>query len=93
MTSARLVLQSVSFYRRTHLPVAIGVASAVAVLAGALLVGSSVRTSLVAIAASRLGRADFVIMAERPFGAGLGGRISKGSVPGERGQTPADLPL
>ena len=57
----RLVLRSAAFFWRTNLAVACGVAAAVAVLGGALLVGDSVRGSLREIALSRLGRTGFVI--------------------------------
>ena len=50
--------QSVSHYWRTNLAVVPGVAAAVSVLAGALLVGDSVRGSLRDIAVGRLGRTD-----------------------------------
>jgi ABC-type antimicrobial peptide transport system permease subunit len=61
MTSARLVLRSVSYHWRTNLAVTLGVAVAVSVLAGALLVGDSVRGSLRDIAVGRLGNADYVV--------------------------------
>ena len=48
-------LRSLAHYRRTHTAVALGVAGGVAVLAGSLLVGVSVRDSLASIATSRLG--------------------------------------
>ena len=75
MTLTSLAIAGVRFYRRTHLAVALGVAAAVAVLAGSLLVGASVRTSLANLAASRLGRADVVVSAETPFTEGLGDRL------------------
>jgi hypothetical protein len=89
MTVVRLALRSLVHFRRTHVSVAFGVASAVAVLAGALLVGSSVRASLAELAVGRLGRAAIVVSAERPFAEALGERVSKGSVPEVRGQTPS----
>jgi len=55
MTAWRIALRSVAHYRRSDLAVALGVAVAVAVLAGSLLVGDSVRGSLRAIALERLG--------------------------------------
>ena len=79
MTTGRLVMATVAYYRRPHAAVALGVASAVAVLAGALLVGGSVRASLAAITSARLGRTDFVIAAERPFGDTLADRVAPGS--------------
>ena len=67
MTLAQLALRSVTFYRRTNLASVLGVASAVAVLAGALLVGSSVRASLEGIAAGRFGRTSVVVGSETLF--------------------------
>jgi putative ABC transport system permease protein len=61
MTSARLVLRSARYHWRTNLAVTAGVAAAVSVLAGALLVGDSVRGSLRDIAVGRLGRTDSVV--------------------------------
>jgi ABC-type antimicrobial peptide transport system permease subunit len=61
MNSRRLVLRSASYHWRTNLAVTLGVAVAVSVLAGALLVGDSVRGSLRDIAVGRLGNADFVV--------------------------------
>ena len=51
----RLILRSASYHWRTNLAVMLGVAAAVSVLAGALLVGDSVRGSLRDIAVGRLG--------------------------------------
>ena len=75
MTLSRVAIESARFYWRTHLAVALGVAAAVAVLSGSLLVGSSVRSSLASIAAGRVGRADFVIFATTPFTDALGSRL------------------
>jgi putative ABC transport system permease protein len=61
MQSTRLVLRSASYHWRTNLAVTLGVAAAVSVLAGALLVGDSVRGSLRDIAVGRLGRAEQVV--------------------------------
>ena len=61
MNSRRLVWRSVSHHWRTNLAVVLGVAAAVSVLSGALLVGDSVRGSLRDIAVGRLGRAEHVV--------------------------------
>src|SRR5499426_3853766 len=61
MTSTQLVLRSATYYWRTNLAVVVGVAAAVSVLSGALLVGDSVRGSLQDIALGRLGRTEQVI--------------------------------
>ena len=58
MTAARLVVAGLRHYWRTNLAVVLGVATAVAVLAGALLVGDSVRGSLRDLVLQRLGRTD-----------------------------------
>ncbi len=72
----RLVPSSLRYYWRSHVAVVLGVAAAVAVLAGALLVGASVRESLAALAAARLGRAHVVIAAEMPFAGTLADRLA-----------------
>ncbi len=75
MTVFRLALKSLSYYRRTHVAVAAGVAAAVAVLAGSLLVGASVRASLAGLVTARLGKADLLVSAENPFLDTLGDRL------------------
>ena len=62
MTRRRLVAQSLRWYWRTNAAVVAGVAVAVSVLAGSLLVGDSVRASLRRIAVERLGRTDAAIL-------------------------------
>src|SRR6185295_1496147 len=61
MTSSRLVWRSATHHWRTNLAVVFGVAAAVSVLSGALLVGDSVRGSLRDLALSRLGRTEQVV--------------------------------
>jgi putative ABC transport system permease protein len=63
MRTSDLIKRSVKYYWRTNLPVVLGVATAVAVLAGALLVGNSVRASLRDLFLQRLGQTDQVISA------------------------------
>src|SRR6187402_3054450 len=75
MTMLRLALLGLWHYRRTHAAVVAGVACAVAVLAGAWLVGASVRASLTGLVTARLGRADLVVGAEYPFYDTLGDRV------------------
>jgi putative ABC transport system permease protein len=67
----KLTTKSAVFYWRTNLAVMLGVASAVAVLAGALVVGDSVRGSLRDIALGRLGRTDNVLSSMGFFREGL----------------------
>jgi len=62
LTSRRLVTAALRHYWRTNLAVIAGVATAVAVLAGALLVGDSVRGSLRDLVLQRLGRTDRVVL-------------------------------
>jgi putative ABC transport system permease protein len=61
VTLSALVRRSVTYHWRTNLAVILGVAAAVSVLAGALVVGDSVRGSLRDIALGRLGRTDQVV--------------------------------
>jgi ABC-type lipoprotein release transport system permease subunit len=67
MTFLRLAQRSATYYWRTNLAVLLGVAAAVAVLGGALLVGDSVRGSLSDIALGRLGNADVAISSANFF--------------------------
>jgi putative ABC transport system permease protein len=62
MTSRALVLRGLRHYWRTNLAVIAGVATAVAVLAGALLVGDSVRGSLRDLVLQRLGNTDRIVV-------------------------------
>src|SRR5687767_8175713 len=57
----RLILRSATYHWRTNIAVGLGVAAAVAVLGGALLVGDSVRGSLRDLVLSRLGRTGQVV--------------------------------
>ena len=68
MTLRRLLHRNVVHFWQTNLAVVVGVGVAVAVLAGALLVGSSVRTSLRALALERLGAVDTVVTSARFVG-------------------------
>jgi putative ABC transport system permease protein len=60
MTAPMLIRRSIVYYWRTHVAVAAGVAIAVAVLAGAFVVGDSVRASLRELMLQRLGNTAFV---------------------------------
>jgi hypothetical protein len=62
-----LVARGLGYYWRTHLAVIAGVATAVAVLAGALLVGDSVRASLRDLVLQRLGHTDDVVVSTNFF--------------------------
>jgi len=61
MRTRSLLLGSLRYYWPTHAAVVAGVAAAVSVLGGALLVGGSVRASLRALVLARLGRTESVI--------------------------------
>jgi len=61
MTIQALIRRNLLHFWRTNLAVVVGVGVAVAVLAGALLVGSSVRASLQSLALERLGSVDAVV--------------------------------
>ncbi len=63
MRTRQLLKRNLNYYWRTNLAVVAGVAIAVAVLAGALLVGDSVRASLRDLFIGRLGNTDRVIVA------------------------------
>ena len=75
MRRDHLVLRGLGFYWRTHLAVVLGVATAVAVLAGALLVGTSVRASLRDLLLAQIGRTDEVVAAPHFFTEALGSSI------------------
>ena len=77
MTIARLVFRSMKYYWRTNTAVLLGVAVAVAVLSGALLVGDSVRGSLRAMVLERLGRTDQVVLSSGFLGEQLVEELQK----------------
>ena len=62
MAMLTLLRRSLTYYWRTNLAVIAGVAIAVAVLAGALMVGVSVRASLRDLVLQRLGQTDHVVL-------------------------------
>ena len=67
MRERTLVARSLVHYRRAHVAVVLGVATAVAVLGGALVVGDSVRASLARTALARLGQATHAVESPRFF--------------------------
>jgi putative ABC transport system permease protein len=85
MSLFTLALRSLGYHWRTNLAVLLGVAAAVAVLGGALLVGDSVRGSLRALALGRLGNTDQAVVAAQFF------RPELAEVIGQRGGTAAPL--
>jgi putative ABC transport system permease protein len=66
-----LIRQSLTHYWRTNLAVVAGVAAAVTVLSGALLVGESVRGSLRDLVEARLGATDLAVVSQDFFRAAL----------------------
>ncbi len=66
-------------YRFINLLVTLGVAVAVAVLAGALLVGASVQSSLRELALARLGAADVAVTTATSFSARIGDAMQAAS--------------
>ena len=61
MRTSRLLKRGLAYYWQTNLVVVLGVATAVAVLAGALLIGASVRGSLRDLVSQRLGSTDHIV--------------------------------
>src|SRR6186713_1155021 len=72
-----LVLRGILYYWRTNAAVVLGVATAVAVLAGALLVGDSVRGSLRDLVLARIGRTDRAIVSTGFFREALGDDLAR----------------
>ena len=71
-----LTRSSLRYYKATNAMVVLGVAVAVAVLSGALLVGASVRESLRDLALSRLGATEVVVTSATFFRAALADEVS-----------------
>src|SRR5438067_5079116 len=76
MQSHHLILRGLAYYWRTNAAVVLGVAAAVAVLTGALLVGDSVRGSLRHLVLDRLGRFDEALVTGRFFRAALADELA-----------------
>src|ERR1700721_676055 len=74
------VRRSLLYYWRTNLAVILGVATAVAVLSGALLVGDSVRASPRDLVLSRLGKTEAVVTSPQFFRGQLAAEVA-GAVP------------
>jgi putative ABC transport system permease protein len=86
MTGRHLVVLGLLHYWRTNTAVVAGVATAVAVLAGALLVGDSVRGSLRDLVLQRIGRTDRVVMSSGFFREALADEVAADGAVG--GATP-----
>ncbi len=83
-----LTRASLRYYAATNAMVVLGIAVAVAVLGGALLVGGSVRESLRQIALGRLGATDAVVTAPTFFRSALAGDIADSSPQAVAGAAP-----
>ena len=79
-----LVRRGIVYYWRTNAAVVLGVATAVAVLAGALLVGDSVRGSLRDLVLQRIGRTDRAVVSTGFFREALGDAIAADGSVGRR---------
>jgi ABC-type antimicrobial peptide transport system permease subunit len=77
MQTTQLINRSLVYYWQTNLVVVLGVAIAVSVLAGALLIGESVRGSLRDLSARRLGKTDDLISAPNFFREQLAGDLEQ----------------
>src|SRR5437899_6073244 len=75
MRLSTLLFRNLIYFWRSNVAVVLGVATAVAVLAGALLVGDSVRASLRDLFLQRLGKTDHVISATEFFREQLAGEM------------------
>ena len=84
MTFWRLIRRSLAHYWRSNAAVVFGVAVAVAVLVGSLMVGDSVRGSLRELASERLGRVDYALAAPSFFTEELGNRLLRQDRAAER---------
>ena len=67
MTQLSLIRQSVRFYWRTHLGVVAGAAIGAMVLIGALMVGDSVKATLVSLAEYRIGKVEVSLFSQDRF--------------------------
>src|SRR5512145_2172688 len=80
-TFGSLLRRNLRYYFRTRLAVVAGVAVAVGVLTGALLVGDSVRGSLRDLFLSRLGKTDQAVISSGFFREELAEELLSGSAP------------
>ncbi|MGL4511636.1 MAG: FtsX-like permease family protein [Lacipirellulaceae bacterium] len=71
MTPVSQALRGLWRHRRAHLATALGIATATAVLVGALVVGDTVRSSLRGLTLERLGRITHAVTPGRPLRAAL----------------------
>ncbi len=77
MQTRQLLKRNLTYFWRTNVAVILGVAAAVAVLAGALLVGDSVRGSLRDMSRQRLGQTELVVTSSGFFREQLSADLQK----------------
>jgi putative ABC transport system permease protein len=82
MRTTRLIKRSLAYYWQTNLVVVLGVATAVAVLTGALLIGESVRDSLRDLVSQRLGNTDYLVASTNFFRADLATDLTNSEIGG-----------
>ncbi len=87
-----LTRASLRYYAATNMLVVLGVAVAVAVLGGALLVGASVRESLKQIALGRLGATDAIVTSPTFFRTALADEIAGNREPGTGNESGSRVP-
>jgi ABC-type lipoprotein release transport system permease subunit len=75
MTKLSQALRGLWHHRRAHLATALGIATATAVLVGALIVGDTVRSSLRRLTLERLGRITHAVAPGRPFREALAAEL------------------
>ena len=92
MTSITLLLRSLTHFWRINVAVVAGVGVAVSVLAGAFLVGTSVRASLRDLALQRLGEVDHVVTAGAFFREALAGDVLASDALGSADADAAPMP-
>jgi ABC-type lipoprotein release transport system permease subunit len=78
LSPLRLARRALTYYWRTNLAVVLGIATAVAVLAGALIVGDTVRGSLRDLVTHRLGKVDHIVQSNGFFREALAQEIEAG---------------
>jgi putative ABC transport system permease protein len=78
MKISTLVLRNLIYFRRTNIAMIAGVAIAVAVLSGALLVGQSVRNSLRQLLYARIGSTEYLVTSGHFFREQLAASLDRG---------------
>jgi len=63
----KYIYRNLLFYKKQHLNLVLGIALSTAILTGALIIGDSVKMSLLQMVSSRLGSAEFAISSQERF--------------------------